>query len=511
MVHHISNYALVMGISYNTYTRKATKYSMLSLIIAAIISFQLTLAYGQPEVKHSTIQEECLTSDGGLRLTITNKHQQFDWQDRSTLDKDIYSPKSVKILPDNSKYYVNSLEGCCTVVYDLKNNKKLKVIQHTMNYDKLYLWNNLSGLFPFRKYMQNVMRFRGKPVESTLTHNAKYFWVTYYKRSFDINAQEPSAIAVIDTDADSIVRMMECGPLPKMIATSNDNKTVAVTHWGNNTVGLIDCSSDNPKQWHYTGLITVLEKYTPDFSTTTPINRDFESGLKLRGTIFLPGDRYLLVGCMTGGYGIAVIDVIKRQYIGRITGMYSSPRHLIVSKGDLYCSCNISGYVAKIALKDIEQAIQKMQKGSKVIELGWHNCKVGKGARTIVASPDGKYIFVTCNNDSKLDVIDADKMQVVGRMTIDSFPVGLAISSDGHHLIVTSQGIDKMGGNAVNIIKIDYLKKAIKEIENREDKSKGGDSTSNDFAKKYWLIALLSILSIIAIFNLAIKKKDNYQ
>ena len=39
-------------------------------------------------------------------------------------------------------------------------------------------------------------------------------------------------LAIIDTDKDEIVRVMPSGALPKMIATSPDNKFVAVTHWG---------------------------------------------------------------------------------------------------------------------------------------------------------------------------------------------------------------------------------------------------------------------------------------
>lgn len=47
------------------------------------------------------------------------------------------------------------------------------------------------------------------------SHRGRYLWVPYYRRSFDINAQDPSAVAVIDTRTDSIVRMFETGPLPK--------------------------------------------------------------------------------------------------------------------------------------------------------------------------------------------------------------------------------------------------------------------------------------------------------
>ena len=100
-------------------------------------------------------------------------------------------------------------------------------------------------------YRRGRGTFFGKPVESAFTHGGRYLWVPYYRRSFDINAQDPSAVAVIDTASNRIVRMMETGPLPKMIRCSNDGRTMAISHWGDNTVGLADISSDDPGQWHH--------------------------------------------------------------------------------------------------------------------------------------------------------------------------------------------------------------------------------------------------------------------
>ena len=87
---------------------------------------------------------------------------------------------------------------------------------------------------------------------------------------------------------------------------------------------------------------------------------------------------------------------------------------------------------------------------------GWENCKVGAGARTIAPSPSGNYIFAACNVDSKLCVVDTRTMKLVASIAIDSYPVGLDVSSDGKCLILTSQGRRNMGGNAVNLVKVDY-------------------------------------------------------
>lgn len=462
------------------------------------------------EIIHSHVGESITTKDHRLTLTITARHQQTEWNEKSTLDKDIQSPKSAIFLPDGSKYYVQSLEGSKTVVYDASTNNKLKTIEHLSNYDRKYLWGPLSGLFPFRKYMENTLKFRGKPVESTFSHNGRYLWITYYRRSFDLNGQEPSAIAIIDTRTDSIVRLMDSGPIPKMIVTSHNGKLIAVTHWGDNTVGLIDCSSSKPKDWHYVGLVTVLEKFKPDFSLTKPINRDKISGLKIRGTVFLPGDRYLLAGCMTGGYGIAVIDIPSQKFIGFIKGMHDSPRHLLISKNNLYLSINATGYIEKAPLEEIEKAIEQLQQNGGSITLEWKECKIYPGARTIAASPDGNFIFASCSFSSKLIIIDSEKMAIIGEMPIDSYPVGLAISPDGKMLVTTSQGIDKKGGNAVNVIKVEYNYSEEKEIHSAKTTTEKTDNkhiVATIFNLQYGLAATGGILLVIILFLIATHKR----
>ena len=209
---------------------------------------------------HPGIGTQTISDDTLVTLQLVHKMQQYDWRDPSTMDKDIYSPKSVNIHPDGSKFYVNSLEGCVTVVYEMGTWQKLKTIRHQFGAAHNALWAPPSGLFTFTHYNSDSMKlntFMGKPVESTFSHGGRYLWVPYYRRSYDINAQDPSALAVIDTRTDSIVRLMETGPLPKMIVCSHKGNHIAVTHWGDNTVAIIDASSDNPLDWHYEKLYVI--------------------------------------------------------------------------------------------------------------------------------------------------------------------------------------------------------------------------------------------------------------
>lgn len=407
------------------------------------------------QVEHPTIGTTVKSSDGAFAITLLTRKQNYSHAESSTLDKDIRSPKSVNIHPDGTKYYVNSLEGGKTVVYATGTNAKLKVIEHEFTEADSLLWAKPSGLFPFTHYTKNLNTFRGKPVESAFSHGGRYLWVPYYRRSYDINAQDPSAVAVIDTEKDSIVRMMETGPLPKMVAVSGDNRYVAITHWGNNTVGIINIDGDSPDDWHYKTCVTIQRKLTLNYSLTTSVDRDVNSGLCLRGTVFTPDGRYLLVGCMGGNGGIAVVDLSDFSYLGNVYGMMTNLRHLVIRNGYLYLSINKEGYVQRIPLEAFYEAVGQIENGRTTLN-GWENCKVGAGARTIDITPDGRYVVAACNFSSRLVVVDTETFREIARIPADSYPVGLDISKDGQYVYTTSQGREGGGGNCVDIYLMTY-------------------------------------------------------
>lgn len=420
--------------------------------------------YGISPLQHSCVNDS-LVIPGALSMKIIGKHQYMNWKDPASLDKDISSPKSVSFLPDGTKYYINSLEGFATVVYDARTHEKLKVIHYNIGKQHDHLWAKPSNLFSFKTYSNNVNKFNGKPVESTFSHSGRYLWIPFYKRSFDLNAQDPSALAVIDTKADSIVLLMETGPLPKMIATSHKGNIIAVTHWGDNTVGLIDASSKDPREWHYTGCVTIDKRLELNFSTTEKISRDTYSGLKLRGTSFMPDDRHLLVAPMSGAGYIGVVDVRQGKFIGKIRGLMCNTRHIVIKGNYLYASVNVNGFVQKMPLDSIRNAISRLD-GNSVTIGGATSCKVFEGTRTIELSPSGRFLFATCSYASKLAVVDTRDMKLIGSLIIDSYPVGLDVSPDGQCLIVTSQGHKRIGGNSVNIIDVRY---AVPETSEKKD------------------------------------------
>lgn len=404
-------------------------------------------------VHPSTGTEIAVSKD--IHIKLEKKLQNYGGS--SERDPDILSPKSVRIHPSGKKFYVNSLEGAKTVVYSLPDLKKLAVINHRFNNSNAGLWAPPSGLFKFRHYKENLNTFSGKPVESTLSHKGRYLWVPYYRRSYDLNAQDPSALAVIDTSCDSIIRVMEAGVLPKMITTSPDGSLIAVTHWGDNTVGFIDISSEKPEDWKYKSNIAVGKQLIHNFSLTEPVDRDSNTGEALRGTVFTPDGKYLLVGCMGGSGGIAVIDVDQQKYLGKITGLMPNVRHLAIKGNWLYASINTAGYVERAPLSDILNAIKNRAEKHSMHVSNWQKVKTAPGTRTISLSPRGDYIFAACNIQSVISVVDST-MQKLAEIPVDSYPVGLDISPDGQWLISTSQGRKGLGGgNCVDVYRITGL------------------------------------------------------
>lgn len=426
--------------------------AILSLMLPAFSLPAQTKKAKTPGVSHNKVGDSIRCADNELVIRCIG--QKHGYGSGKTYDGDIRSPKSAIFLPHGEKFYVNSLEGCKTVVYQTDSLKKLKVINHDFKSGKGDLWLPASGYYNFTHYPDGDTRaFMGKPVESALSNDGKYLFIPYYRRTFDINAQDPSALAVIDTKTDDIVLMTETGPLPKMVTVSNDGNLLAITHWGDNTVGFLDISDKNPKNWKHLPPITIGHKLNLNYSLTKSIDRDSGSGYALRGTVFLPGDSIMLV-CGMGGQ-LAIVDTKKMEWLGMVPAL-DRLRHIVLQGDKLYMSRNATGEVLVMDVDSVLNAV-KTQRGNKTFKIdGIKSVKVGGGARTLKLSPDGKYIFVACNTSSALYVVDAASMKVIGNIKVDSYPVGLDVSPDGRLIVVTSQGRKGGGGNAVNIFEVDY-------------------------------------------------------
>jgi DNA-binding beta-propeller fold protein YncE len=277
--------------------------------------------------------------------------------------------------------------------------------------------------------------------------------VPYYRRDWDRYGQSPSAIAIIDTRTDEIVRVMQTGPVPKFVVASPDGHYVAVMNWGDNTIGLIDTSSRDPRQYRYVAHMVVEKQLSQDGLEGT--DRDSTCGFCLRGSLFTPDSQYLIVSRMGKG-GIAGFHIPTRTYLGSIMNIASTPRHMVLSPDSqtIYVSSNYAGVVSKAPLVEVVKALASA-KGKRINGPKWQSVSVGQGARTLDISPRGRFLFVAVNNSAELVTLDSQTLQVLSRINVDPFSVGLAVAPDMSAVIVTSQGrAGQGGGNAVNIIRV---------------------------------------------------------
>ncbi len=430
-------------------------------VFVATLSFASLLAQPQPEVIYNRMGVKSTPAAAPVSMELIARFQHKVQTTKNTndhFDTDINSPKSVNYLPEKGKFYVQSLEGHETVVYDLKTFKKLRVIVHDFNAGNQHLFKDGETTvfdYAFQVKKTNYNFFKGKPVESCFSHDGKFLWVTYYRRSYDPNAVNPSAVAIIDTDTDEIVRVMPSGILPKMIAASPDNKYIAVTHWGDNTIGIIDIQGSNPMEFKYVQHLVVEKRLELNFKPGEKVDRDVNCGYCLRGTVFTPDGKFLLVGRMGGG-GIALFDVENAfTYKGVTFTRYNNIRHLVISGDQLFLSTNSNGFVQRIPWQQFVQHRLDNEGHVSTLADGWEDCFVGKGVRTISVSNGGKYVFACVNEESKIVAIDASTMKVVSEIPADSFPVGMEITDTNDYLFVTAQGRAKAGGgHSVMIYKV---------------------------------------------------------
>lgn len=388
-----------------------------------------------------------------------------------THDGDILSPKSARFSLDGTKVYVNSLEGGKTLVYEWPSLRKLSTIVHRFGRADSALFRGRSTVFHYQYFTHsragspNV--FTGRPVESELSKDGHWLFIPYYRRSFDTSAQSPSALAVIDTRVDSIVRVLPTGPIPKYVAASPDGRLLAVTHWGDNTIALLDVSSGDAAKFHYLRRLVVEQRL--DQAPLAGTDRDRTCGFCLRGTVFTSDGRTLLVARMGKKGGVAGFDVASGRYLGTVMGVPRTPRHLELSADGrtLFASSMQAGVVSRVSTARVVAALRRARR-QRVRGPRWRSVRVGGGARTIALDPSGTVLLAALNARSEVVAVDATELTVLARVRVAPYAVGLAVAPDGSGAIVTSQGHIapegsaarrqglRLGGNSVDVLRLTW-------------------------------------------------------
>lgn len=381
------------------------------------------------------------------------KIQGFSAQSAGIFDSELHSPKSVSFSPDGGKIYINALESGKTLVYAYPSLKKLTTIHHQFDATNQHLFYGQKTVFhysfPPEVNERLANEFVGKPVEMAWSHGGKYLWVPYYRRSTDPRSAGPSALAIIDTTLDKIVRVIPTGPLPKFIAINPQSNQAVVVHWGDNTLMRIDMPQSNPQSW------VVAQHWTVEQQLNTASvgkDRDRQCGYCLRGAVFTVDGRYVLVARMGGG-GLAGFEAATGQYLGTIRSIAPTPRHLVLSKNGqiLWITSNVSGVLTQVPIQRVLDHLLKAN-GKTVDMPRGEELSVGYGARTVSVDTQERFAYVATNTARKIAVVDLKNWRVVSTQNASPFPVGLAVSPDGCVVASTSQGrAGQGGGNAVDI------------------------------------------------------------
>lgn len=308
------------------------------------------------------------------------------------LTEGINNPKSVAISPDGRYAYINNLEGMNTMIIRTDNYETESVIEHT-----------------------------GKPVEFGITLGGRFIWITYFRlleEGFPKNLgvesayRYPSVVVVYDTLTKDLVKRIDVGIIPKIIAVSPDEKLVFVANWNSYDISVIS-----------------TENYQ--------VIKTIEVGAIPRGVEFTPDGKYAYV-CNFGGSTISKIDAASLEVISTINNVGISPRDMVISsKGDYaYYSAYGDGYLRKLDLQT-DEVVDKI--------------KIGIQPRSVCITNNNKYLFVVNYQNGTVDAVDLTDFKIIGEYDADTGAVGVALSPDNKYLWVTNQST-----GSVIVYKVNY-------------------------------------------------------
>lgn len=292
------------------------------------------------------------------------------------------SPKSVTATPTGLFFAQNMMYRHTVTVYD-DQGSLLKTIDDRVD---LASFGVLNGVVA-----------RGAPVEAASTSDGRYVYVSNYAMYGPGFGSEPgdscadsgwdnSYLYRVDTETLEIDQVIEVGAVPKFLAVSPDDQYVLVTNW---------CSYD----------LSIVD---------TKLGREIariDIGRHPRGVAISSDSRRAYVTEM-GGSDIAIIPLhqIQRPEI--------------------------------LPIPQLEQKSVNHEWGVD-LEINWIE-GVGRGPRSVVLSPDNKFLYATLNGEGKVIKIDLETNEVVERVNTGAAPRSMAISTDGSTLYVVNYNSDTM-------------------------------------------------------------------
>ena len=295
-----------------------------------------------------------------------------------------FSPKSVVASGTGLVLAANMMYRHTITVFSSKG-EVIKTIQ-----DKV----NLRG-FGQRDYPEGT--FRGAPVETAISPDGKYAWVSNYAmygKGFSAegkdncpgsNSLSESFVYRVNLKKRVIDGVIEVGKTPKYLATTPDGATLLVANWCSYDLSIVDIAS--MKEVHTVRL-----------------------GPHPRGIAVTKDSRTAYVAVM-GSAGIAKVD-LKTRAVSWIRGVGVAPRHVVLSPDEktLYASVNGTGQIVSVNTAT-----------KKVID----RVSTGRQPRSLAISPDGTALYVVNYASGNMTKLRARDLKILQTVKTDVHPIGI--------------------------------------------------------------------------------------
>ncbi len=326
--------------------------------------------------------------------------------------------KSVLIHPSGKVVYSINLEGMSICEFDRANRKMVRILKFIPTPGTGFDYVN-------KKWIRS---YEEKPVESHLTHNGRFLWVSLHNASgvvvWDLQgpgdtyvtgrafkearvykAAENGQMEGLDApgrgSTGSKVRLLfiKTGKTPKVITSSPDGRYLFVANWHSDSVSVVQIDSPDPKDW--------------------VVVRTLVTGRVPRGLAVSEDSKHLYVADM-GGSAVTIYDLTAFTKAGEIY-VGRNPRHLIDSEGHVYVSLNQAARLVNV----------NAAKGS--VDASADTCK---SPRTIALGAKRSILFVACYHSDQIQAFTVPDLTPVSSWQSPGHPVGVDTFEDGSSLEV---------------------------------------------------------------------------
>lgn len=219
----------------------------------------------------------------------------------------------------------------------------------------------------------------------------------------------------------------------------------------------------------------------PNGSKVTPAGLSVQIGMNPLGAVLTPDGKFLITSndderegglpsfvnsTNSGGYSLSVLDASTMKVLSQLTvsgqkyfvGMQATgtgPYTLWVSGGGdnniKLFSVTTTGAISfssAITISPIQPSAQGYVSNYSTSGFtGPSPSGFSKSGAAITfpagsaLSPDGKYLYVACNGDNSLAVIDTTAQTVVKQVSVGFFPYAVSVSQDGNTVLVSNWGV----------------------------------------------------------------------